>query len=106
VTQPVREVLGWKQDGIVSPSFFRGCDCLLVKLVPAHSGLRATAQSHKSGTVRIAVSGAPLSQGLCAKVRPVSYTVEGSTLIAELPMDWALEYCALSGIEVPACEEG
>lgn len=88
ITKPVLDELGWISGGIVAPHFARTPNALVLRLAPAHSGLRATPASRRSPTVRVVVSGAPLARGLCAKVRVVDFNINGQTLFANLPRDW------------------
>jgi hypothetical protein len=100
VTEVVARALGWAEGGIVRAEFSSDERHFFVRLTPAHQGVRATRPSKKSGTLRIAISGAPLTTGLCAKVREVSFRFDDGQLIADLPLEWALEYCAATGIEL------
>lgn len=90
VTEPVAALLGWCAGGAVQPQFARTKTSFHVRLTPAHSGIRATPPSPKSKTLRVAVSGAPLARGLCAKVREVPYHIDAGVLVADLPLEWAL----------------
>lgn len=89
ITPPVLRLLGWTTGGSVHPSFSKIDGALLVRLAPAHKGLRLICPSKHSATVRVAISGAPILPGLCAPIRAIFFTIDGQSLIASLPADWA-----------------
>lgn len=100
VTEPVYREMGWRNGGKVRPEFMIDGQSLKVRIFPSHDGLKACNQSPRSKTVRVPISGAPIDKGLCAKVRSVPFIIDGNTLIAHLPLEWALEYARLTGIEL------
>jgi hypothetical protein len=89
VTKPIYEAAGWSPGGAIATTFAIKADALLVKLTPAHCGVRAAKHSKKSTTIRVAISGSPIRQGLCASVQEVSFSLDGSSIIARLPVNWA-----------------
>lgn len=89
VTEPVHKDANWKVGGTVSAQFAVDSDGFYIRMEPAHSGLKASPQNSSSRTVRVAVSGAPIKNGLCAKVCDVQFEIMGSSIVARLPLDWA-----------------
>lgn len=89
VTEPVYRKLGWEVGSRVSAEFATASGRFLVRIAPSHFGLKLSLPNLTSGTVRIPISSAPIANGLCAGVREVSFELQGSALVASLPMDWA-----------------
>lgn len=89
VTEPILRELRWRAGGHVSAAFKSEPSALMLRLTPAHKGLRATAQNAGSRTVRICVAGAPIGTGLCAPVRSVPFAIAEGRLTVWLPVEWA-----------------
>ncbi len=89
VTEPVCRDAEWTANGTVRAQFSRDNTGFYVRVFPSHSGVKASPTSRKSKTLRIAISGAPIVNGLCAKVREVPFVIEGSIITVSLPLDWA-----------------
>lgn len=88
VTEPVCVALGWVSGGVVAAAFRSSPDSTQVRLQPSHIGVRAVAVGRTSKTVRVVIAGAPLRPAICAGTRSVSYRMDGTALIADLPKEW------------------
>ncbi len=103
VTEPVMRTLGWELGRTVEV-FFRAPNAGLpfqLMVRAAHRGLSISQPSRKSRTGRVVVSGGPISKGICAPVRALSYAIQNGALVVDLPTAW----CAAHGID-PEAPEG
>lgn len=89
VTKPVMDELGWSLGGAVAAHLDgrQGAEAL-IRISPAHSGLRVHRSHRKSTTGRVAVTTDALARGVCAPVRDVPFETVASSLVARLPAQW------------------
>lgn len=89
LTKPLVDQAGWINGGVVSVSWLDAETDLMVRLTPAHKGIRALPDSKKTTTCRLVVSGDFIAKSACAPVRDVPFTIcDSGAVILYLPRDW------------------
>lgn len=89
IPQVVYASLGWEIGGFLSISYALAPERLVVRIGPAHKGVRMTRVATKSACGRICISGSFINQAGCALRRAVPFMVEHGALVVTLPIAWA-----------------